>query len=377
MQKTPFSVRHPFWSDVIKRIITIVVSWNVVLTCAMVTFFGLLFFFGIMLISASDATTANADQPTYKTVYGGGTGDRKILSIKVSGVIVGDETEDQGGLSALLSDGYVSGYAIKKQLIQAVGDESIKGVVMEINSPGGTIYGAHAISDGISYYRSKTHQPVYAHIQGSGASGAYWAAASADKIIADYGSDVGSIGVIMGPFQYYNKVTAQDGGLLGGGVVTQNGIESINITAGTSKDIGNPYRKLTDAEIKSLQQSVNNEYDNFVQHVSATRKITPETIRNQIGAMIYDNKTALQLKLIDETASREDVYQELAKAANVEDDFQVVREETVPGFVASLFGAVTHSQRKEVKIDSCALTRNALAWQGDVTSLCPGNTKSQ
>lgn len=363
--QTSFSSRHPFWADLIKRVITIVVSWNVIILCATITFFAGLFFFVLMVISASSSDPAAAQAPTYTHVYG--KGEQQLLSIKVDGIIVGNETEDAIGL---FSEGYVSGYQIKKRLIQAASDDTIHGVVLEINSPGGTIYGSHAIADGVAFYKEKTKKPVYAHIQGSGASGAYWAAVAADKVVADFGSDVGSIGVVMGPFQYYDKVLAEDGGLLTGGVVTQNGIETTVITAGKSKDVGNPYRKLTEAEIASLQKSVNNEYDNFVRYVGNRRGISELALRNQIGAMIYDNKTATELKLIDTTASREDVYHEVADKAGVKDDFQVVREETMPGFLEAMLGAITNRKPKQVEFDACTLTGTKLAYHGSVATLC-------
>jgi protease IV len=359
-----FSTRHPFWADLIKRILVITVSWNLIILCAAITFFAGLFFLIMVVTSAGGDSSATA-KPDYKPVYG--SGQQRLLSLKIDGVIVGSETEADMGL---FSDGYVSGYDIKKKLIQAADDSEIMGVVLEINSPGGTIYGSHAIADGITFYKEKTEKPVFAHIQGLGASGGYWAAAAADKVVADFGSEIGSIGVVMGPFQYYNKVLAEDGGLLSGGVVTQNGIETTYITAGTSKDVGNPYRKLSDVEVASLQKSINNEYDNFVNFVAGERKIAPDTIRGQIGAMIYDNKTATELKLIDKTASREDVYHELADEAGVKDDFMVVREETMPGFLQAILGAVTNRQPKQVDFDACSLTRTKLAYHGSVATLC-------
>jgi len=190
-----------------------------------------------------------------------------------------------------------------------------KGLSWKSTRPAAQFTEPTRIADGVEYYRSQTHKPIYAHISGTGASGAYWAAASTDKILVDYGSDVGSIGVIMGPFQYYNTVLSEDSGLLGSGVVTQNGIESVTITAGKSKDVGNPYRKLTSDEIAALQKQVNNEYDDFVSYVSKRRGIDEATIRNQIGAMAYDQRTALAYHLSDATMNRQDAYDTLAKAA--------------------------------------------------------------
>lgn len=308
---------------------------------------------------------------TYEYIHGEGANE--YLSIPVKGIILGsNDTND--AFSFFAEAGYTYGYDIKAQLYAAASDDTIQGVILEIDSPGGTIYGSKAIADGVQHYRQQTKKPVYAHVEGSGASGAYWAAVSADKIFADQGSALGSIGVIMGPFEYYDKVLATDGGLLGGGVLTQNGVESSYITAGKSKDVGNPYRRLTAEELASLQKTINNEYDSFVTYVSERRAIDETIIRGSIGAMVYDPKTAKELKLSDETGSRQDAYDALAKAGNSGSDYTIKREQIVPGFIDSLIGAVTRQPRREVKVDTCALTRVSLAYHGDVSAWC---SKSQ
>jgi protease IV len=361
---------HPFIKRIWERIVMIFVSWTAVVICIFGTFLAL---GGFLLLTALGSDEA-ADETTdsgYTTVYGNGV--NQLLSIKVSGTITG--TDD--GASGFFSDASsTAGYSVKEKLQAAANDPTIQGIVLEINSPGGTIYGARAIADGVTFYQEKTGNPVYAYVEGQAASGGYWAASPADSIIADYGSDVGSIGVIMGPFQYYDKVLAEDGGLLSGGVVTQNGIQSMYISAGASKDVGNPYRKLTDAELRALQTSVNNEYDMFVAYVSKHRNIPADTIRNTIGALSYDNKTALTYKLIDHTGSRDAAYNALAKAADVEDDFSIVREEYQPGFFESILMATGMKPQKKVQspaernAELCSLTRSSLAYHGDVARLC-------
>lgn len=348
-----------------KRVINIVVTWNVVMICAFFSFAGFIVF--IVVLFAGIMGADPAAESGYTPVYGNGS--NQLLSIQVSGVITGTAPASPGIFGAL--DDQTAGYTVKDQLYRAADDDLIKGVILEIDSPGGTIYGAHAIADGVEYYRKQTNRPVYAHISGTGASGAYWAAVSTDKILVDYGSDVGSIGVIMGPFQYYNTPLSQDGGLLGGGVMTQNGIETVYLTAGKSKDVGNPYRRLSTEETAALQRQVTNEYDDFVSYVSQRRGIPPETIRDQIGAMTYDQKTAKQLKLSDETKNRQDAYDELAKAAKVSDDYTVVQEMPVFGFVESVLMAVGSKQQPQAKsVNLCSLSKASLAYHGDVTGWC-------
>lgn len=346
------------------------VGWNTI----WLSVFGSFMFGLIMLIaigaSLGEATLTPPKLGELEHVWGDAASANQLLVIPVNGVIVGDSDQDSAGVGTGFG-GVVNGYSIKAKLREAADRPEVMGVMLSINSPGGTIYGARAIADGIKYYRERSKHPIYTHIQGVGASGAYWAASATDRILADYGSDIGSIGVIMGPFKYYDTVLSESGGLFGGGVLTQNGIETVTLTAGRSKDVGNPYRRLTKDEVQQLQLSVNNEYDNFVQFVSQQRKLTTDKIRNQIGAMIYDNKSAQSLGLIDGSASQEEAYVRLAKAANL-DDYQVMRELRPLSFVDSLLTAAGVKPRTaaEVPFNTCNLTQVRLAYHGDVANLC-------
>lgn len=364
-----FLNKHPFIKSLLKVQAYIAVSFNTLVAC----FIGLgaiitLIAIAIFAIGGFDASTITGNH-----VAGNADSYNKLLSIKVGGTIIGDD-DDTAGVGYY--DQVTSGYSVKKQLYEAADDEDIMGIVLEINSPGGTIYGAHAIADGVKYYREQTEKPVYAYVQGMAASGAYWSAVSTDKIFADYGSSVGSVGVVVGPFRYYDKVLSDESG-----IVTQNGVQDVTITAGKSKDYGNPYRKLTQEEINNLQTSVNNDYALFVKYVSERRKIPEATIRDQIGALVYDNKTAQDLKLIDQTGSRQNTYDELAKAADLElDDYEVIRDD----YFGQEFGddswtsVFSFSNKREAstkqsdapKKDLCGITRSSLAYYGDVTSFC-------
>jgi protease-4 len=264
------------------------------------------------------------------------------------------------------------GYSVKETLRKAAKDKSIKGVILEMSTPGGTIYGSAAIADGVREYQ-KTGRPVLAFVAGLSASGGMWGMAPADRILADHGSLVGSIGVIMGPFAYYDGVLATEGGILGGGITTKNGITQDYITAGRSKDVGNPYRKLTVEERASLQAGVDAIYAEFVKHVATYRKIPEATIRDTLGAMIFSNAQAEQLGLIDGTASREDSYAEAATMAKINGtNWAVVREKNSrSGLAGLLAGAVDTKPTAASSSSVCFPPNTALAYYGDVTALCP------
>ena len=266
-----------------------------------------------LLISQSVNSFKDQSAVSFESYSGDQSALDKILLIKINGTII--DTKDE--VPSLFATGYVYGYEIKNMLTQAASDNSIKGVMVLVNSGGGTVLGSRAIVDGINYYKSTTHKPVYGYVQGFAASGAYMALSACDYITADYGSMTGSIGVIFGsPFQYYDKVLSE-GNSTGDYIVTQNGIETYYVSAGTSKDLGNPYRKMTTEELNSLQTNINTEYDLFVKLVRYNRDIPESKIKTDIKALIYGNTEALTLGLIDKQATYEQTLDLLSQKAGI------------------------------------------------------------
>lgn len=364
--EVPHKPRFGFIKSLLKLGTRIIVSYAVISVCVFST---LLVIGGIYSLSQEDGTGNLSDQAY---VYGNEDSHNTLLSLRITGVIDGQAPDAEA--DRLTDTTY--GYDIKEDLYAAAKNPDIAGVILEIDSPGGTIYGAQAIADGVSYYRETAHKPVYAHVSGMAASGGYWAAASADKIVADLGSSIGSIGVIDGPYKYYDKVLSETDSQ--GSVITQNGIQSVTISAGTGKGLGDPYRKLTAAETESIQLSVNNDYNTFVDFVSRRRHIAADVIKGRLGALVYGTQTATTEKLIDATGGREAAYAQLAKAAKLDDDdYQVVRPEPAtaeattqddPWAVAahSLFG---HRQAVTGKARSCTHT-GIQAYYGDPAAAC-------
>lgn len=353
-------MKHPFLRSVIKRIILLSVSVHTIVISTLTA----LILVGILFSGAWSADTSDSIQ--YQVTEGNNESMNKILSIKVNGVILGDESEYPSSFP-FLAEGMTFGYEIKKELAQAAEDPDVKAVIVEINSPGGTIYGSRAIADGIAEYKKATGKPVYAYVSGMAASGGYMAAVTADAIYADHGSTTGSVGVIFGPIKYYDTVLSE-GGLLEGEVLTQNGIESLYITAGKSKDLGNPYRRLTTDERDTLQRMVNSEYEAFVNLVSINREISAQDLRDSIGALIYSNDAAREFKLIDGTLNKQEAYASLANSAGIS-DYQVVEKIQSYGFIESLLESRLSSQAPQ----TCLHTQGILAYHGDLSVLCGSN----
>ncbi len=251
-------------------------------------------------------------------IAGDREGSTELVAVSVFGPILGEERGGGGGLFSSVA-GVTYGYSVKDTLAELAEDESVDGILLEVDSPGGTIYGSKAIADGVAEYREKTGKPVVAYVSGISASGGMYAMAGADEIVADHGTLVGSIGVIFGPFPRYNDVVALDGGLLGGGVTTEGGIEFEYLTAGRNKDFGNPYRDMTEEERKTLTEGLDDAYDVFVDHVADGRGITSGEIKNDLGALIFGEQQALSRGLIDAIGTREEAHQQLADMVGAAD----------------------------------------------------------
>lgn len=335
------------------------------------TFMLLGIFAVIVAISAGGSESGSTiGEVSTKYIAGNETAEKRIVVIPLNGPIL------SGSSSAPLSilfDAFTDGDVVKRQLIELSRDESVMGVILQIDSPGGLITASKSITDGIEYFRQKTNKPVESFINGMGASGAYWAASATDKITAIQGSEAGSIGVIFGPLARYNGIVSD------GQVTTKDSIDYTYFTAGRSKDIGNPFRDMTQPEKDFLNQQIQEEYDVFVNYVADRRKISSDTIRNDIGALPYSAKSAQAKKLIDQVGNVESVYASVAQGAST-DSYKIEEVVGDGGFLSSLFGAqglisklrysATNIEQGRAKYCSEKILNRPLMYSADISSLC-------
>jgi len=195
--------------------------------------------------------------------------------------------------------------------------EGILGLIVSINSPGGSVSASHTIYNLFNQFKIKNNIPLYFYSTDMLTSGAYWVSLSANKIFTNYGALIGSIGVKGPDWIYYNSPTALSTGLLGNTVESANGIELFSNTAGISKDILNPFRQPSTREISQLQNMVNNIYNDFVNLVSSNRKIEKNIVVNEIGAMVFNSKEAQKHYLIDGQISINETIEVMAKYLNL------------------------------------------------------------
>ena len=213
-----------------------------------------------------------------------GKGKDKILIVDISGIISEEEKRGIAGISG--EPDMVA--RIKEELKMAAKDKRIKAVILRINSPGGTVTASDMIYHEIEQFKGKTGIRVIACIMDLGASGGYYIAVSADKILAHPTTVTGSIGVIM------LNISIE-------GLLQKVGIKDTSIKSGEHKDMGSPLKTMSEEERKIFQGVMDNMYERFLGVIAENRKeLTSERLRTLADGRIYTAQQALENKLIDQ-----------------------------------------------------------------------------
>ena len=205
-------------------------------------------------------------------------------------------------------------------------------MIININSPGGTVTAVASLEAIISEFKQETETEVYFYSNEILASGGYWIATSGSKIFANYGSIIGSIGVSGPSWYYFDKPMSISTGLLGKEIQTKNGIYIFDQNAGPSKDLYNPFRKPTTKELDHLQNIVLEIYNDFIIKVSESRKIEIDVIKNDIGALIFTSKQAKENFLIDDVIDYNNLIKKIIKENNYS-NYQILRIKIKQGFL--------------------------------------------
>lgn len=186
--------------------------------------------------------------------------------------------------------------------LKEIGDESIKGVMVIVDSPGGAITSSLEIAEAIKELGLKKKVVTYA--AGTLASGSYYASIWSDLIIANPGSIVGSIGVVL---EGANIEELMD----------KIGISSQSVHVGKFKKAGTIAREWTQDEREELQRLVSEQYNLFVGDVAEARNLKPEDHTEYADAHIFSAKRALEAGLIDHTGTLRYAEKKLALLADV------------------------------------------------------------
>lgn len=218
---------------------------------------------------------------------GKGMGGGKIVIIPIEGMIINSRK------AGLLTPGENPLSILAQQLKKAENDNSVKAVVLRLNSGGGTVTSSETIYDMVQKFRKKTGKPVIASVQEVAASGAYYIACGTDHIVAQPTSVVGSIGVIFTTFDVV-------------GTMDKIGARTYTIKSGQLKDMGSPFKPLTPAEREVIQTLINEYFARFRTVVQNQRKLTADQTTAVTDGRVFSGQQALDLKLIDRLGSLSD-----------------------------------------------------------------------
>jgi protease-4 len=200
------------------------------------------------------------------------------------------------------------------QLKKFADDSSIKAIILHVNSPGGGVAASEEIYREVKRIREEKKKRVVVSIETVGASGAYYIASASNKIYADQGSIVGSIGVIA---QWVNY----------GDLLKWAKLKDIVIKTGEFKDTGNPARDLTPAEQAYLQSLIDNMFGQFIQAVADGRSMKFDDVKAIATGKVWTGKEALAMKLIDDTGDFEAVVKDTARSVGISGEPTLVHPE--------------------------------------------------
>ncbi|MGE7918579.1 signal peptide peptidase SppA [Viridibacillus sp. NPDC093762] len=227
--------------------------------------------------------------------------NKRIAVLSVNGTI-----QDNGGSGSLLGGAASYNHQFfMNQLESIIDDKSVKGVVLKVNSPGGTVIESKQIYDKIKELQEKRKIPLYVSMGSMAASGGYYISAPADKIFLDEETMTGSIGVIMQGLNY-------------GKLAEKYGIEFQTIKTGKYKDIMSPTREMTSDERAMLQEMINDSYERFVDVIEDGRGMSEKDVKKVADGRILNGTQAIKAGLADEIGYAEDTIEAMKKDHKLE-----------------------------------------------------------
>jgi protease-4 len=236
--------------------------------------------------------------------------NQRIMIINVDGVIAdGDQYQ------TIMSD-----------LNTAREDDTIKGIIMRVNSPGGSVYNSEQIHNYIKKVQEERKIPVYTVMETMAASGGYYISAPTDRIYASNETFTGSIGVIM---QSYSLQ----------GLFEKYGIKEQNITTGKMKDAGSAGKDMTDEQKQYFQDLADSAFSRFVKVVADGRSMSESDVKKLADGRVYDGSQAVKNGLVDEIGDLEKALEDMTEEANLQDPIIFQNADVLSNFQRFFFKA--------------------------------------
>ena len=239
--------------------------------------------------------------------------------------------------------GLTSYNEIRKGLVELAKDESVKTILMSLDTPGGSVSGLSDVSDLIAGIDANV-KPVLAHTSGMMASAGYHLGSSARRVSAGKMADVGSIGVL----QVHREASKLE---------ERMGVTTTVIRSGEFKALGNPYEPLSEKAKQEIQASCDYSYSLFVGHVAEHRGVSPEQVKMQMAeGRVFTGEQARAVNLIDEVCTFDEALQHAAEVARE----GVAKTESLPQYGSSMKGL---TPMKKATLNPITAAAQALATQ--------------
>lgn len=251
-------------------------------------------------ILAGGCSIASGPKLEFREVLLQGEGDEKLLLLDISGPISNQPLiiPEIGALPGMTA-------RIRQELELAYVDPKIRGVLLRIDSPGGTLTDSDIIYHSLMEFKRTKKVKIIASMGDIAASGAVYIAMAADEIYAHPTTITGSIGVIMPHMDF-------------SGLMEKLGVKDDPVTSGPYKDMGSPFRPKSKAEEKLLKKLVTQQYEKFVTVVDKGRpKMTTSQVRKMADGSIFSSQDAKAKGLVDKIGYLDDAYKRLSELSGV------------------------------------------------------------
>ncbi len=276
-----------------------------------------------VFVYKSFSNLLSSEEQLYEESVITGSGEDTIALINIDGIII--ESSPAGSLDVFSSE-YTSSRLIKKLLKEISLDKSVKGVLLRVNSPGGSAAASDQIYEEIKLFKERNNVPVVAYFADTAASGGYYVAMSADHIIANPANITGSIGVIISYLSFAD-------------FIERYGIQDVTYTSGEYKDLINQFETPTEGEEAIVNSIIDDVYNRFVDVVAGGRKLNRNQTLSLADGRIYSANQAVENGLIDSTGQLEDAFVVVKDLAGVEE--ATLRQFGKQGFWDLLFASTT------------------------------------
>ncbi|HAE37480.1 MAG TPA: signal peptide peptidase SppA [Candidatus Riflebacteria bacterium] len=250
-----------------------------------------------------------------KFVDGDESAKDEILLIKIKGVI--QEADSEEGMPFKIEKDLFEN--LRKDLEVVRKRKAVKAILLEINSPGGEVTASDIVYQQLKKIQRETKKPLVAIIGTMGASGAYYVACAAGRIVAHPTSIIGSIGVLM------QAMNLEE-------LAKKVGLKAVTLKSEKTpmKDVLSPFKEITPEEREMLMTIINSIYDRFIDIVSESRKLRREEVIKIADGGIFTAARAKELGLIDAIGYREDAIAEACEMAKI-DNAALVKRVTQKG----------------------------------------------